>query len=253
MRVAILGCGPSGLLAAHAAEVAGAHEVDVFSIKEKSKIMGAQYIHAAIPAIPVPTPPGQTVKFVKVGTREGYAQKVYGDPNAPCSWDLFEGEVPAWSMRDTYDALWDYWEPRIWEMRIGAATLSRITSRYDLTISTIPARGLCELGATHKFLSASYKVLLHAADPIPENTIVYNGDPAVKWYRSSRVFGEGSTEYPAGIESIQPLASGFKPLSTDCDCHPEIIRAGRFGRWEKGVLVHDAFFHALAAMKEAAA
>jgi hypothetical protein len=30
-------------------------------------------------------------------------------------------------------------------------------------------------------------------------------------------------------------------LSNECDCHPEIIRMGRYGEWTKGVLVHHVF------------
>jgi hypothetical protein len=36
---------------------------------------------------------------------------------------------------------------------------------------------------------------------------------------------------------------GIKPLNTDCSCHPygNLVRIGRFGTWQKEVLVTDAY------------
>ena len=41
-----------------------------------------------------------------------------------------------------------------------------------------------------------------------------------------------------------------KPIATNCDCFPNVIRAGRFGTWKKGVLTHDAMFNTLRELNE---
>lgn len=50
MNIAILGCGPSGLVAAHAAMQININKrVSVFSRNLRSPIYGAQYLHQPIP------------------------------------------------------------------------------------------------------------------------------------------------------------------------------------------------------------
>jgi len=53
MRIAVLGCGPAGLMSAHAAMVATESEADlaIFSTKRKSPLYGAQYLHQPIPFV----------------------------------------------------------------------------------------------------------------------------------------------------------------------------------------------------------
>src|SRR4051794_36471109 len=105
MDVAVLGCGPAGLLSAHAA-ILGGCDVLVYSIKQKSPMNGAQYLHSPIPEL-TSQDPDAIIRYAKVGTRAGYATKVYGHPEAPCSWDKFEeGPRPAWSLSDSYEELW---------------------------------------------------------------------------------------------------------------------------------------------------
>ena len=78
--------------------------------------------------------------------------------------------------------------------------------------------------------------------------MVYNGDPLWTWYRASLIDGH------AALESTKPFSgawSGVKPLATTCDCYRQIKRVGRFGRWQKGVLVHHAFAQAQLHIEEA--
>ena len=53
MNVAVLGCGPAGLIAAWAAEQAGA-DVQIYSKKVQSIIPGSQYLHGPIPGVSSP-------------------------------------------------------------------------------------------------------------------------------------------------------------------------------------------------------
>lgn len=239
MQVAILGCGPSGLLAAHAVALQGWEPV-IFSRKLKSQIGGAQYVHEHIPGV-TPQNPEAQVTFVKEGTREGYAEKVYGDPSAPCSWDLWDvGERPMWSMHSMYERLWAEYADLIYDVEI---TPGKPFGQFDLVISSIPAMNLCHNPA-HQFRRAMVWIGQTAARHCPDDTIIYNGEPNIRWYRTSRLFGFEASESMSPIPWVDPSAKtvqGFKPTENNCDCSPHIHRVGRFGQWRKGVLVHDAF------------
>lgn len=88
---------------------------------------------------------------------------------------------------------------------------------------------------------------------VGRNSMVYNGDPRVAWYRSSDLFGVKSTEFASAPPLLagQKLREGMKVLPTDCDCFPNIVRAGRWGRWKPGVLLHHAFETAQRAVRDA--
>lgn len=247
MKVLILGCGPAGLLAAYAADVRG-HEVQIVSRKVKSAIPGAVYLHEAVEGLTASMPDGE-VEFIKRGDRRGYAAKVYGSPDARCSWDSFpSGKRPAWSMFAIYDNLWSIYQSRIEDMNIDPAmadACERIRA-YDLIISTIPAPVLCT-NSDHQFPKQKIYVLNKCVDSGLINGIIYNGDLRDRWYRTSNIFGSQATEAATPFEEDlvavfkAKVSVGFKPLWTNCDCHPRIKRIGRYGRWTKGILVHQAY------------
>jgi hypothetical protein len=248
MRVCILGCGPAGLLAAYAAALQGC-QIDIISKKVKSKIPGAVFLHEPIPYLTAPDPDG-VVTFIKHGTRAGYAAKVYGNQDADCSWDLFpQGERPAWSMFKYYNKLWDWYENRIIDATVAHShddQIPDITQDYDLVISSIPAKTLCH-NKSHKFNSQHIYILNKTVDPTLDNTIVYNGVFRDCWYRTSKLFDHEATESTMKFSDSfifnlgARMDRGYKPLNTDCDCYPDIKRVGRYGRWEKGILVHHAY------------
>ncbi len=241
-RVCVLGCGPAGLLTAHAALLAG-HQPTVMSERiQRSMISGAQYLHDPIPSL-TNTDQAGMLRYIKLGDKQGYAEKVYGSREAPCSWDHFpEGQLPAWSLKEMYDKLWSEYLGLIEEQHIDSEVLVEILPKYDRVISAIPATAMCHR-PHHQFHSA--QVTFQEGCPAlvgdEDNIIVYSGDPAHSWYRTSRIFGYESTEYPAGIDPSGETRRGIKPTHTTCTCWKDIARVGRFGRWEKGVLVHHAF------------
>jgi hypothetical protein len=244
MKVSILGCGPAGLLAAYACEQYG-HQVEIFSKKVKSTIPGAVFLHEALPDITALNSEG-VVNFVKRGNKQGYAHKVYGNPYAECSWDLFpEGERPAWSMFKLYNALWRIYEDRIIDVEITSVSMSYF-AKAELAISTIPATNICH-NKDHIFTMQAIHVIDRTIEPLPPNTIIYNGDINYSWYRSSNIFGHEATESvsPFSEDVILQLDAntkmGYKPIMTDCTCFPQVVRVGRFGRWQKGILVHHAY------------
>lgn len=241
-RVVVLGCGPAGLLAAHAASLELA-DVTIFSVKQPSFISGAQFLHKHIPGI-TGTPDGN-VLFIKYGSREGYAKKVYGDPKTPVSWDLWENATarPAWSMRMAYNFLWAMYRHGIkhYEIRSPEDVRKLEALDADLYVSSIPAYMLCNSNE-HFFEAVPMWIATSPNLDVPLNTIVYNGDPSVEWNRASNLFGHKSVEYSCDPEiNGGRVIEGRKPTGHNCDCAARWIRVGRFGSWKRGVLVHHAF------------
>jgi hypothetical protein len=237
VKVIILGCGPAGLLAAHAARQA-ALDTTIYSIKEKSVMPGAQFLHEPIPGVTSATPDASAM-FIKVGPKAGYAQKVYGSPDAPTSWDGYPaGERPIWSMGAAYDTLWELYNDLIVDADLNRFDIESLTVENPdaLMISTIPAWILCQTGR-HVFRSKSVWIRSRQTDT-ETNCVVYNGNPLIGYYRASNLFGWEATEFG---HQVPGALKGEKPLGTDCDCQPEIHRLGRFGTWSKGVLIHHAY------------
>lgn len=243
-RVAVLGCGPAGLLAVHAASLMGA-DVRIFSAKSPSPIGGAQFLHQAIPGLT--TEPDGDILFTKVGTREEYARKVYGNSEIGVSWDLWDDTArPAWSMKKAYNKLWEMYSDQIKDINIpmNDHRILRVIEDqpFDLLISSIPASFLCEHDQ-HIFVSVPMWIRQDSQMSIPMNTVIYNGDPQDIWNRASNLFGHKSVEYgrPLKWHENDNVITGYKPTSHTCDCNHQWMRVGRFGKWQRGILVHHAF------------
>jgi hypothetical protein len=272
MNVAVLGCGPSGLLAAHAARKVVGEDVTLLSMKSRSPILGGQYLHIEVPGI---TGEASHVTYLKMGDTEGYSQKVYGRPDVPC-FRFPAGEYPAWSLTEAYNNLWLVWQDQIEHLCVTPDDIEPLCEEYDLVLSTIPRDIICY--KDHDFRRQLIRVAQGGTllSPHVENIVLYSGRSRDSWYRTSNLFGHHTTEWsqastvemenqqlfdlfdlpPNEDEAHQEIAlmAGFKPLSTDCDCHSEhdnFHRLGRFGQWSHGVLVSDAFEQAQTIIKEA--
>lgn len=236
--IAILGCGPAGLLTALAVEQAGYSPV-IYSIPRKSPLNGAQFLHEFIEGASE-LEDLINIEFRKVGSKEGYAQKVYHDKTAPTSWDAYpSGNVRAWSLAAAYDRLWERYSDGVVAGEITARLLDGIEQRYAAAFSTIPVPAICE--ADHDFRFARVWIRQLTTSSPTDNFIEYNGDPTKGYYRTSAINGHWSSEFGHPALMADP---GKKPLTTNCDCRPFFHRVGRFGRWSKGVLVNHAYHDA---------
>lgn len=246
-QVIIFGAGPAGMLAAHACVLAG-HEPVLVSAPDtllgltdhvpvKSRIGGATYLHSAIPDVTRPEPDAM-VRFTKVGTARVYALKVYGDPNHRTSWEKFRSEHPGWALQPVYDDLWRRYSDRIIPMTVNHEVVKDFLTSHPMVISTIPPSSYC-LNPEHRFPSKPIWTLDHSMPEVDENEIVYDGRLSCAYYRSSKLFGFGSTEMTTNVMGV--ARKGYKVMETDCDCFPDMMRVGRFGKWKPGVLVNHAF------------
>ena len=251
MKVAVLGAGPVGLVAAHAVERFG-HSVTVVGIAIPSVIQGAQYIHHEIHELTTKKPEG-FITYSKRGTREGYAKKVYGDENAACSWGLFDGKVPAWDILSYYRRLYDRFGPNIRDTAIRGPLIHELLEEFDVVFSSITPQGYCYFNSEEEHVFQWERIRVtprESKNPhvtVERNEIIYSGDPEDHWYRTANIFESLSTEYPdAKISNISPTPGKLvrKPLMTTCDCfldHPGFRRIGRYGEFKKELLVTDAY------------
>lgn len=245
-KVAIFGCGPAGLIATHAARMMR-YEVDVFSINQPSELYGCQYLHAPIRGVTSANP--TTVSYNRIGTPEQYRTKVYGMGwKGAVSTSSLDSEHPAWDIREAYEILWFYYNQYIIDTKIDTSWLDDFQhADYEYVFSSVPAPTLCR-DSRHKFKSMN----VHAFGETPtrkierndfsigNNQVLCNGMWMPSWYRISRVFGYGTIEWPEYETPDEGSSLVRKPLSTDCTCYLDIIRVGRYGRWEKGILTHHA-------------
>src|SRR5262245_4445388 len=230
-----LGCGPSGLLAVHGAIMAAAEldfdglDVHIVSTKRKSPMAGAQFVHKAIPGLSLQE---GAVRIGKVGTRQDYAYKVYGNPMHECSWDNYpEGWRPCWSMKEVYEELWGRYGNWVQDQVVGPKVLDEIEQTgADMLISSIPAPVLCDSG-NHAFLSSEVKIVV-CPSPASENFIIYDGNREHHYYRQSNMYGQAAFEYgqvgspPAKMSAEMRLVRVMKPQGHNCDCRPLWRRVG---------------------------
>lgn len=257
LRVAVLGCGPSGLLAAHgvaqAARNRGAEaEIKIYSRRMKSPLYGCQYLHRSIPGLDLRS---QHVNYRLSGSISEYRAKVYGIEDVAVSPGILEDNHTAWDIRQAYDLLWKEFSPAIEDFFLSIGSLRQLLKRLyeddvSIIINTVPAPVLCEMTPSCTFKSETVWAMGDAPElgrlaavpvELPDGTILCNGKPEVPWYRTSRVFGHHTVEWPADAEPPRGASRVTKPISMTCPCFPYITPSGRYARWKKGVLAHQSY------------
>jgi hypothetical protein len=241
-HVAIIGSGPAGLLAAWAVKHYGGVPYIFSPAVPPIHLPGAQYLHRSVPGLTEVYSDG-VIKVFHRGSELVYSEKVYsGQQGVISSWGSLGRLVPAWDLKKRMQQLYEALIPdHHTSLLLRATDIEDLVAGHSGVINTAPAHHFCF--GDHMFASAGVTIIDGAADGVRDNTFIYNGRPEDKWYRSSRIFGYGFTEYPAR-ESDPPKYKVEKPLETNCNCHtkhPSYRRAGRYGRWKKTVLVHDGF------------
>jgi hypothetical protein len=254
-RVVVLGCGPSGLIAALAAARMGC-EVELISKKRRSEMFGAQSLHAAIPGL-TSRAPDFVLRYSLAGTIDGYLSKVYGsvvpdrdgvDPSE------FERVKDSWDIRAAYNRAWSIFQDKIQNHVIGLDTMEAlIAEKPHLIINSVPAAALCAESTRHAFDSRQIWAVGDAPERgvftpfhAPNNTIRYDGTPDTGWYRCATIDGYTSIEWPEDRRPpIEGISAVYKPVSNTCDCWTKsktrVLRVGRYGRWDRRAVAHEAY------------
>jgi hypothetical protein len=201
--------------------------------------VGAQYLHKPVPGLTEDILQG-TLTYHYVGTKEGYASKVYGDPKAPCSWRKFPESVPYWPMQHVYDRLWQWYEPAIFDREVNHDLCKHLAAgNWTLVVNSVPLNALV-YSPEHFEWSYEYVWIRPGGWAGPEQ-IIYNGTDRDEWYRTSNISGHEFTEYGSDMHRPEDAVKIRKPLSTTCRAWREFLHVGRYGKWSKEELVHQAF------------
>ena len=142
------------------------------------------------------------------------------------------------------------WYDLILSGRVPILVRSKITdgwipvdlSKPSVIISTIPAPAMCHMRTIHNF--QSHVIFANGTtreEEIDDNSIVCDGTDEHAWYRIASVFGYRTIEWSRLPPPGTIAANVTKPLYTDCDCYPTVLRVGRYGTWSKGSLVHEVY------------
>lgn len=247
LQIAILGCGPSALFAAHAAITEG-HNVHLYSKPRKSYMNGAQYLHRPIPGL---TTDSFKIDYRLIGTSDGYRNKVYGeDSDVFVSPDSLVGISEAWDIREAYDNAWEMYGGMViqWEAVKGSDSIAGFAENYDMVINTIPRKTLCHNGCEFKSEKIiSTETVSHESFIGKDNIVLCSGIEEDLWYRQSRIHGFENTEYPVDVSypANGKIWVVEKPIFTTCSCqsmYDNVHHIGRYGRWEKGVLADSAYY-----------
>lgn len=268
-RVVILGCGPAGLFAAHAAKGEGA-DVTIISKHRRSEMYGAQYLHSAIPGLTSsPLQRDFTVEYRLEGDLDDYLKKVYG-PIVPdrgaITVEGLVGWYAAWDIRKAYHRAFELYGREVENHTIETDTMKELITGYrpDLIVSTIPAPTLCAMPGQHAFDVRKVWAIGDAPErgvfaprfTSEPNVIQYNGTPFTGWYRASSIAGYYAVEWPENSRPpIPEVVEVLKPVATTCDCwlgakKTKVIRLGRYGAWNRKGHTHQAYWNTLKALKE---
>lgn len=261
LRVAVIGCGPAGLAAAHAAVGLGA-EVEVLAPWRKTPQRGPLLIQRPIPGINTGHPDGTIHQIVIGGSILDYRYKLYGDINIGINGNILQPYYHAWRHGETYDRLWAMYHNLVNDRLLTPKEITELVGERDLVVSTASAKALCtrrHFGpGSHRFVSAPVAITPHCQYPDqPDNTIIFNAWPDVPWVRSSRIFGNEVTEWPGDIEPATVGDTGTdpsdiriiqKPINTDCNCYPLVLRTGRFGAWRNETWIDTAYWDTYSAV-----
>jgi hypothetical protein len=186
-------------------------------------------------------PDGYVKQIVIGGSITDYRYKLYGDININIQGDILQGGYHAWKIHETYDKLWATYSDLIHEFQVTPYTLEGMTDSFPLVVNTAPLNRFCL--KNHSFRTRA--VALRECTMFPNqsnNTIIFNADPAAEWVRSSLIFGNAVSEWPIGYITAPNYMVIHKPISTDCDCFPTVLRTGRFGAWHNETWVDTAYW-----------
>lgn len=244
--VAIVGSGPAGAIAAWACHLQGVTAHVISNTATPSALPGAQYLHRPF-VLPgnVKVDP-VTITYAKMGKREDYAMKIYGDHFDPgqTSWDLFPaGRIYGWPLRKIYEMLYGAMALTIEE--VDRDVMGELLRTYDVVFNSAPAALFTIRDSTPvevktervwiRTMRADYQEPGHGL-------IVYEGSLSVPHYRYSFLEGKEAWEYPESWGGGSGATLVSKPLSINKPpMDPRIIPVGRYGKWQKGVLVDSVF------------
>lgn len=236
MKVAIIGGGIVGRLAAWACMTTG-HTPTIFDrIPEAVIPRGFVYLHENCD-LPLKENPIWTIT---TGSEEGYALKVYGNSNQKTSfshYDLYPhtlGYEPA----ECLNILNGLQHGMVKDVNFENIDeiLKLRESGYDKIIFTLPLPQFCK--GNYPSIKGSVGVYKLNEGETLNNFCVYSGDLLIPWNRSGSMFGYAFREFPtvvAGHRVVIKVQPGDSP-----PVYENVLFTGRYGSWSKQ-LSHESY------------
>jgi hypothetical protein len=243
MKVAILGAGPTAAFIARACLDCGIRP-DVFAAKRVHPIGGAFWIYEVPESIAPFVSDKQPIYISKIGTAEGYAQKMWGDPTLKTSFSSIEEVSWGYSPEEVLPLLWGdlSYEEEYLKSDEQVALLAR---SYDLVFQTFPTKKSLDQQGTWR---EPFFIINHRVWSGQINEVTYDGDLFSPYLRASYLFGWRSVELRERVELLNPYekgVSGWKlhpgtPRWTTAPAK-NVILLGRFAQWDRKLLSHQAY------------
>ena len=248
MKVAVIGCGPAGLAAAHAASGLGTG-VTIISPGVQSPQRGPLVLQRPIPGVSTDHPDGYIRQLIIGGSILDYRYKLYGDINISIQGDQLKEGYHCWDHINTYDKMWQmymipgYGKAYRVDTEITKTELSMLHTQFDLVINTAPLKTLC-FNMKHEFRFKAVQITMgHSYPNQPEDTTIFNAGDEYPWVRSAWLLGNSCTEWLIGTapDELNPFTIR-KPISHNCNCYPKVLGTGRFGAWRNETWVDTAYY-----------
>lgn len=250
MKVAILGAGPSGMMAAHAASE-NRHYVDIF---DKDPDMtrrnsGVYFLHSPCNLPLEPIRIRQQVLGIHNLPKEEvpnlYGLKVYGKsvPKNSILEAMKNSETIGFDAGKALMYLWDMYGNQVQRRTIGnMEDVKDFLYGYDRVISTIPAYILFP----DEKLDSIKTTIKVGTSPLNESFVLYNINPHCNWYRTSAFCGTFVQEYGFEAKIDKKVGYEYKEVTKVLgeglkSPYPALLLAGRYGAWKKTTLTHNVF------------
>jgi hypothetical protein len=255
MRIAIVGSGPSGMLAAHGASNCG-HYVDIFDRDpdQSRRNSGVFFLHEDCDLALEPL----TIRQVVLGNygmtsdqmAQAYGQKVYGQlgiQKLSIMTAMRKPVITGFSSGPAIQRLWDLYGNQVQVQSFSKLIeLDDLLKEYDKIISTIPAYIWFP-----SFTFNNREVFIrHSEAPKHENFVFYTVNHHTPWYRCSAIDGTFTMEYDYGVETEEKSGYGLRKVTkvigkAELPEIPNVLFTGRFGCWDKSFLSHRVYDHVI--------
>ncbi|KKM05342.1 hypothetical protein LCGC14_1755140 [marine sediment metagenome] len=235
MRVAIIGGGLVGRLAAWATMQAG-HTPTIFDrMPEAVTPRGFVYLHdsCGLPLTP------QAIYVIETGgNTHDYALKVYGHPYHKVSFGKFSGQINGYEPAELLNILNGLQHGMVKDSNFkDIDEIMELRHDYDKLVVTLPANQLFP-DLNLPSVKGSVGVFPLNTGEVLKNFCVYSADSDIPWYRSGSMFGyafrEFSTVIPGHRTIVKVVPGDEVPQGKDT------LFTGRFGKWTKQ-LSHESY------------
>lgn len=182
-----------------------------------------------------------------------YGAKVYGSRKASTSLMRMPGVIEGFDYVAAFNQLCEkYGGLYLTGKPLDERGLYALSKKYDMVITSVPRHHVTPNWVQHP-LSMAYVSALPPVGFMPpkelgQHFVVYNTEPKDSWSRTARVMCNRKEYWSTEYNTIPKVAPpDLRPIekvmaSEDYAMPQNVLAVGRFGKWQPGVLAHDAYW-----------